>query len=149
MGKSNLQGIANGLLGTFVSRNNDIGGYWGLGILRSEAVATGQQEITIDLLIEPLAYGAARNLGERYRLWLRRMLSKQNLSLNELSVARITLRFANSFDEFPDVIKDTRGLPYQCSVELQRVSQKLYIATKVGVCALQDPSRDRQSTRAV
>lgn len=149
MARSNLQGIANGLLGAFVSRNNDIDGYWGLGMLRSEAAQARQQEITINLLIEQTGTSAVRTCSVRYRKWLEAILSKQHLELRDLSVAAITIRFADSFDDFPGLVKDTRGLPYMCSVELRRPSRKMYVSTKIGVCALHDPSKDRRSTRVL
>jgi hypothetical protein len=36
-----LKSVAAGLLGSFVSRNNDIGGYWGIGVLCRDTAAMG------------------------------------------------------------------------------------------------------------
>lgn len=48
--------IADGLVRSFVSRNNDVNGYWGIGKLYSHIVTTGVEELKIHLLrrsIEP------------------------------------------------------------------------------------------------
>lgn len=48
--------IADGLVSSFVSRNNDVYGYWGIGKLYSHMVSTRSMELKIDLLqrtIEP------------------------------------------------------------------------------------------------
>lgn len=147
MAKSNFQNIVNGLLGTFVSRNNDIDGYWGLGILRSTVEARGGQQVEINLLSADSQNGPIELSKKKYRSWLEKSLTKQGLAISSLSVAQIKVRFATSFEEFPEVIKDTRGLPYECTVEIGRGAEKLYAARKVGVCATHDPSKDRKSTR--
>ena len=45
-----LKGIAAGLAGTFISRNNDVDGYWGMGVIYSEVSARGVSAVTFSLL---------------------------------------------------------------------------------------------------
>jgi len=45
-----LKGAALGVLGSFVSRNNDVDGYWGIGKLYSHALRTDAKTIAIDLV---------------------------------------------------------------------------------------------------
>jgi len=47
-----LSNIATGVLGSFVSRHNDIGGYWALGLLDREALSSGRAKTTLELLAE-------------------------------------------------------------------------------------------------
>ena len=46
-----LKGIAAGLAGTFISRNNDVDGYWGMGVIYSEVSARGVSAVTFSLLV--------------------------------------------------------------------------------------------------
>jgi hypothetical protein len=149
MGKSKLKGIVSGLLGTFVSRNNDIDGYWGLGVLRKLAESNGLAQIEIDLLCEDEEAEAIESCKTRYRRWLQTTLAKNNLSQRSLRSARIRIHFAEGFSAYPDAIRDTRGLPYECLVEIRRDDGGTYVASKVGVCMPHDPSRESKSNRSV
>ena len=148
MGKSNLKGIAHGLLGTFISRNNDIGGYWGLGVLRKLAESNGLNQIEIDLLCEDEESEAIECCKRRYSHWLETNLERTGLTLGSLRVARIRLRFANDFGAYPNAIRDTRGFPYECLVEIRRVSNRSEIVSRVGVCAAHDPLRESRCNRS-
>ena len=147
MGKSNLQGIAHGLLGTFVSRNNDIDGYWGLGVLRKLAESNGLDQIEIDLLCENDEAESINSCKTRYRRWLAMNLEKNGHTLDSLQVARIRLRFASDFSAYPNAIRDTRGFPYECLVEVIRGDGPAYVARKIGVCAPHDPLKEGKSYR--
>jgi hypothetical protein len=145
--RSELQNIANGLLGTFVSRNNDIDGYWGLGMLRSFADSTGVQQLTIDLLETNAQPHVIESCKQRFRDWLRQALEKQSASVESLTTAQIKVSFFSTFESFPSLVKDTRGLPYECFVEIRVGTGTTSNATKLGVCAPNDPQVDRISAR--
>jgi hypothetical protein len=49
-----LNGIAGNLLGSFVSRNNEVAGYWAIGKLCAIALQTANGEISIELLTKRL-----------------------------------------------------------------------------------------------
>ena len=142
MGKSSLQGIVNGLLSTFVSRNNDIGGYWGLGVLRKLAESNGLDQIEIDLLCEDDETEAIESCKNRYRLWLGTNLDRNGRSLDSILSARIRLRFSSDFEAHPNAIQDTRGFPYECLVEVRCDPDRGYRAMKIGVCEPHDPERE-------
>jgi len=140
---------ASGLLGTFTSRNNDIDGYWGIGILRLFAYRHKLSTLTLDLLNRRLSFLPESPVGyaeEIYQKWLRSSLKKSKIDIGEVIRADINLRFS-TFEEFPDVIRDTRGEPYVCTVTIVRRGERTYTASKVGCCALHDPKKDRRSTR--
>jgi hypothetical protein len=42
--------VADGLISSFVSRNNDVYGYWGIGKLYSHMLSSGSMKLTIDLI---------------------------------------------------------------------------------------------------
>ena len=147
--RKQLKGIAHGLLGTFISRYNDIDGYWGLGVLRRCASNNNLSKIIIDLLVQSrdFAIDSPVSFTERtYRSWLFNTLEKVGLDSGVLERAEIHLVFG-TFSEFPKVVRDTRGEPYQCRVLLKFKDGPLYSASKLGVCAVHDPAKDRRSTR--
>jgi len=45
-----FKNIASGLIGSFISRNNDVLGYWGIGKLYSHMLLTKTMQIDIDLI---------------------------------------------------------------------------------------------------
>lgn len=149
--RNQLKGIALGLLGTFVSRNNDIYGYWGIGILKLCAVKNGLSKIVLDLLEQSSGFDADSpvHIAEKtYQSWLFRTFEKVGLDTKKLERAEIHVEFS-TFDEFPNAIRDTRGEPYECSVIIKSKVGASYVVSKIGVCAEHDPAKDRQRTRVV
>ena len=135
------------MIGTFVSRNNDIEGYWGLGMLRSFADSTGVQQLTIDLLQTNTEPPVIESCKQHHRAWLRETLAKKNISIESLFTAQIKVSFFSTFDSFPDLVKDTRGLPFECFVEIRVGKGTTSNATKLGVCSPNDPQVERRSAR--
>lgn len=141
-----LRSIASGLLGTFVSRNNDIGGYWGMGVLKKLAVDNGVSRFLMDLSHRPgesAEIPIIARLEERYRKRLIGLLDCVGGDVGELDRADIQIQFY-TFEEYPNAIRDTRGEPYVCSVLLTTKNGKSYRATKLGVCAQHNPLLDRK-----
>ncbi len=48
-GSKRLNDVPHGLLGKFASRNNDIKGYWGIGVLKQYAVKYDLTKLIFDL----------------------------------------------------------------------------------------------------
>lgn len=147
MSKANLQNVANGLLGTFVSRYNDIGGYWALGILRSIVERRGGDRIEIDLLKTTEGDPSIQLIARKYEEWLEKRLREVQILLEDMSIARIEIEFLSTFDGYQDLVKDTRGFPYKCTVKIRRGEQKRYVANKCGVCATHDPTKEQKSVQ--
>ena len=143
-----LKGIAHGLLGTFVSRNNDIGGYWGLGVLRLFAERNALSEINIDLLGETFdsLHSTVAATEATYVEWFGQAIAKKGIDARNLAKAEINLRFS-TLEEFPDVVRDPRGEPYLCTITIVRGNGITDIVSKIGCCESHDPSKDRRSTR--
>jgi hypothetical protein len=148
MGLKALKGIAHGLLRTFVSRNNDLNGYWGLGVLRLFSETNRMPVITLELLDkEPnLSDSPIHATRDIYQKWFYSAIEKFGIYRSEIAQASISIRFS-TFDELPSTVRDTRGEPYECIVNIVRVDGKKYQASKVGVCALHDPAKERRRLR--
>lgn len=94
MGKKRLlKNIAYGILSSFLSRNNDVNGYWGIGKLYSIMVISKSLKIEIDLIkrtISP-ANNELNVLVSNYSDYLINELRIQNINRNYLSEAKIEI----------------------------------------------------------
>lgn len=134
-----LKNIACGLIGTFVSRNNDIHGYWGIGVLRALAARSGDTKVTIDIFGDNTSDPSLSFIASKYGRWIVERVESEKIHVENLS-GIIELRFT-PFEEFPDTVRDTRGDPYVCTVTLLD-GTKRYSATKIGVCEIHDPTKE-------
>jgi hypothetical protein len=78
--RKNIKGVALGLLGTFVSRNNDIDGYWDIGVLRLYSEKHHLSTLTFDLLnsLNSLESKSPISVTEvKYQSWLRKALENR------------------------------------------------------------------------
>lgn len=148
--RKKLKGIAHGLLTAFVSRNNDIDGYWGLGILRLFAEKNEISVVTLDLINKTpnLPEESPVQVAEdRYREWFQNELVKAGVDAARIARAEINIQFS-TFEEFPAAIRDTRGAPYLCTVIIARHDGPTISVAKLGCCEAHNPRKDLRSTRA-
>ncbi len=145
--RGELKDVASGLLGSFVSRNNDVDGYWSLGLLRSLADRRGRRTLRLDLIArtaEPSEELVDR-LAARYGDMLGRHLARRGIAASAVVEAEVEIEFdtpASIFSSLP-----TYGTPTRCSVRLlddRGREQRQSIRT---ACAPHDPSRESRSRR--
>jgi hypothetical protein len=141
-----LKGLACGLVETFVSRNNDVSGYWGIGKLYREAGERLASSVTIDLLdpsssaIGPVAQAVQLHYVSR----LEHMASNAGVSLSQ---AQITVEFG-TFGSCPPPASSSYGDPFICTVSLIGPNGRKYEAYRAGRCAPHDSARESRSNRA-
>lgn len=148
-GQKQLKNIAYGLLATFVSRNNNIYGYWGLGVLRSYVTKHHLEEISVNLLAQnpdSVPSSPVDMVARYYQKWLFEKLDSAGIDPTELKSAEISIRFS-TYDEIPEVRRDTWGEPYKCLVTIATQKGITYSASKIGVCAKHNPLVEFRSTR--
>src|SRR5690349_19770804 len=115
-----LKGLANGLVETFISRNNDVSGYWGIGQLYREALDQEQSEVSLDLLgnrAQPNGPIGAAVLMQ-YRSYISARLSRHQMSLADLSEAKIEINFG-TFGACRPPHYYSFGDPFFCRVSLR------------------------------
>lgn len=147
--RNQLNGVAKGLLGSFMSRNNDIDGYWGIGKLHKHSIRHGQVIVELDL-IEQSINPEDSHLRDSARAYLQKLLfmvSKVNLSSASIQSAKIFLHFNRSEITRSQVPQTTHGSPYSCEVQIITINGKKFQAVDFGWCDPHDPSRERKSTR--
>jgi hypothetical protein len=90
-----LDDVAAAILGSFVSRNNDVDGYWALGLLRSLADATGVSEFRLDVLRGETEPGAPlpQLLSQEYHGALQRHLAVRRIQPARIVEAEIIVTF--------------------------------------------------------
>jgi|JI10StandDraft_1071094.scaffolds.fasta_scaffold74687_5 hypothetical protein len=142
-----LQDVASGLLGSFVSRNNDVGGYWGIGRLCQLAEHCRTDEVNLDFvegavvpassIFDRLLAGYAARLAGR--------LSSQGIPPGWVRLASINLNFDPRHPLDRRVPISTWGKLYRASVVIEDDKGKCHQVTTYGYCAPHDQTRESKS----
>ena len=142
-----LNHMAAGLLGSFVSRNNDIQGYWALGVLYTDAQGSGKR-VELDLLsgsaqpATPVCTGLARGWEHR----LRQAISALDISMDDLASATVSVEFDRR-----DIALGPNdfgiGEPFLCSLRLSSKDGRVSLRTIPGRCRPHDQFFGSRSTR--
>jgi len=141
--------LSYALLGTFVSRNNDVDGYWAIGRLRAESERLASPILLLDILkgtSQPDARDS-RIVASFYREWIRTRIEKFT---NPAAVAAVLVRLDFTPDAPLKVSRETStyGKPYMCEVSVVSTTGGTRTSSHIGRCAPHDPHREHRSTRA-
>ena len=144
--RSELQGIANNLASWFVSRNNDVNGYWALGPLYLHAKHTSQQSVIAPILPRPVA-----TLGEPIRTitfnsekLLVHMLQKQRLPPGWIASASILVEFESSIARPRFLAPHGTGKPHFCTATVTDDTGSTYRASTSAWCWPHNPIVESQ-----
>ena len=145
-----IKSVVNGLLGSFVSRNNDIDGYWGLGKLRSLSELYNTTSITINLKpkhgrIES-QHISLNVTTQHYASMLVSIIERCGLPSAYIADARIIVDFVVP-PTLPEPPKYTWGEPFLCTVVIIDDTGREWRASHTGRCGRHDPEREMRSTR--
>jgi hypothetical protein len=145
-----LRGIAINILGSFVSRNNDVDGYWAIGRLYDVARECRTGIVTVNLLsktIEPCGtqWDFSRML-DKYASMLGIHLEKVRVPADSLTKGAIRLSFDSAVTDArpPSYLS---GLPFRCTFELGDNAEHLLSVSHLGVARPHDPLKESRSTR--
>lgn len=145
-----LKNIASGLCSSFVSRNNDVAGYWAIGKLRSLAGEHLQTTLSIDLLalfMQPSSFEFQPALA-RYREMLARVGESSGITPGEVTAACITIDFAPPPWPRPTYVAAHQGDQFVMIVTIHADDSAAGIARHAGYCRPHDPARECRSMRA-
>jgi hypothetical protein len=143
-----INGVVAGILGSFVSRNNDIGGYWAIGKLYEHARKNQTHNLTIDLAtseilpdgleFRPMVRGYSSRLADR--------LAYYAVPMEFISIARIALAFdAAVLAARPP--SSMPGMPFRCTLEVIDKLGRGFAASHVGVARPHNPLKETRSAR--
>jgi hypothetical protein len=134
-------GAATSLLESFVSRNNDVGGYWAIGQLCRHALKTRVTRIDIDLLSRTISPANERlkAVVEAYARRLEKQCAAQRVPFDWLFGATISIEFEPQAGQ--------RTYAYECAVTLTDDIRNPRTARSTGSCWPHDPAMEYRSTR--
>jgi hypothetical protein len=143
-----LSNIASGVLGSFVSRNNDFGGYWALGLLYLEAMKTGCSRSRIDLLEETRGGPSplVEALTSKYRGMAFASMQRRELPAAWLKAAAIEIQFeAPGIGTLPLAVRER---PFVAEMKVTTDRGREFLVRHIGKCWPHDPKREIRSLRA-
>ena len=147
--RKKLKGVAAGVLGAFVSRNNDLGGYWAIGKLHSLAKLSHGNTVSFDLVPR---YGASQHqdinsVAASYSGILVSLLHKHEFGQGVVSSAAISLQFETSGVKFSSLPHRTDVYPFLCSLAIVDDCGKTHTASVTGWSSPHNPSVEHRSNR--
>lgn len=149
--RKEIKGIAAGFVSHFISRNNDIDGYWGLGILYRHAARNRTNKVEIDLIagtMNPKSNSLQSSVGRWHDL-IKHMFRKQEFPLTWLVSAHLTVTFDTKFvdESLPKSMRAYRGDPFTCTIELMDDENQKRVITASGRCRKHNRFRESKSAR--
>ena len=140
-----LYDVAAALLDAFLSRNNDLNGYWAVGQLRSFADAQGIDEVRLDLLRgdTPAHPDVASCVTANFRAVLERHWSIRDLPRDWLRSAEVVLVFG-AFESSREPLYLTLGDPLICAVSLVDERGRTYRCRRSARCLPHNPRREQR-----
>ncbi|MRW92277.1 hypothetical protein GJ699_19975 [Duganella sp. FT80W] len=142
-----LKSIASGLLDSFISRNNDVGGYWGIGKLCLHAQDNATSTVKLDLLSQMVFPESAEfsKLMEGYDLLLQRHLAARNIPNSWVASTIIELEFSPSEEPEKQIPVITWGSLFKLSVAIWDDRGKKYAVSAYSYCAPHDSKKEHRS----
>lgn len=143
-----IPSLAYGLLGSFVSRNNDYRGYWALGLLYARALVGNSLNVSIKLIpdADPAEDDIIRAIGARYKNWMLGAMARRSLPTHWILSADASVAFeaANVADRRLRAVGEQ---PFLASLKITTEWNKTCVVQASGSCWPHDPAREIRSAR--
>ncbi len=148
--RKELKNIVSGLFSSFISRNNDVSGYWGVGKLCLLAQHLETSVVCLDLLAQSLTPASEEfaKLAAGYHSLLQHRVAAKGLAVNCVSSATIELDFNPERPAGRYLPIVTRGDLFKLTVTLIDDRGKEYRVSGYSYCAPHDPKRELRSAGA-
>lgn len=145
--RKELKDIASGLYGSFISRNNDVAGYWGIGKLCLLAEQQDVRKVRIDLLTKSMAPASSEfaKLVSGYGSILQRHLSAKRIPGNWMSSAIIEVDYKPEHPSGKHTPIVTRGNLFRLTVTITDDMNKSHTVSGYGYCEPHDPKKEYKS----
>ncbi|MGB0843661.1 MAG: hypothetical protein ACPGVN_02845 [Alphaproteobacteria bacterium] len=145
-----IKNIADGIQTTFISRNNDICGYWAIGKLCKFASELNTKVIEIDFneSNELSSNQLLTKLVEKYCDVISRMCLNQKIPVAWLRSVKVEIAFEAEQITDPRIFfRGSYGKPFIVTVSILDDFGRLHKSVGRGLCAPHDPNRELRSTR--
>lgn len=147
--RTELQGIANALNRSFVSRNNDFRGYWSIGQLKSFTIDSGLTSMRFFLTrhkaCSPL--NLQNYIAHHYAGMLENLLMKQRLPNFWVSEASILINFDLDAEHTRLCECLTSGEPFQSHCQITDDFGHDYFSVIYGRCLSHSATQELKSAR--
>jgi hypothetical protein len=145
--RRDLKNIASGLLCSFISRNNDVGGYWGIGKLCRLAQDCETAGVKLDLLSKIVRPESAEfsKLLQGYNAFLQRYLAARKIPDCWLTSAIVELDFSPKEQPRKQVRIITRGNLFKLSVTILDDRGRKHTVSTYSYCAPHNSRKEHQS----
>jgi hypothetical protein len=142
--RKELNSIASGLYGSFISRNNDVGGYWGIGKLCLLAQQQNTHIVSLDLITQSISPKSAEfeKLVSSYCSFLLKHLSLRHIPKAWINSAVVELDFKPSHPSGKDIPILTWGRLFKLTVTIIDDRNKNHTITGYGHCGPHDPTKE-------
>jgi hypothetical protein len=131
-----LASVADGTARAFIGRNNDVGGWWALGILL-DAFPT-DSDFTLDLITGTAAPALANSdlahVGPAWATYFRWSLGRHGVPEATVRTAVLAVRFDRS-GSVPSSLPDRSDCPFMCAVRIEDVAGREFEGLASGHCS--------------
>ena len=145
--RGELKCLADGLIDSFMSRNNDIEGYWALGLLYTRALELQRKAFTLTLLGGESTAGDSlcEALRGKYGAFLSERMSRRGIPHHWIESANLTIHFEHQPATACGPVSP--GRPFLVELLLTTTFAKSLALERVGYCWPHNPSHETRSTR--
>lgn len=148
--RKELKNVASGLYGSFISRNNDVSGYWGIGKLSLLAQKNGTTTVQINLISKSIVPESLEfsKLLAGYHSFLQRHLSIRGIPSNWVVSANIELNFKPEHPSGKHIPITTWGNLFKLSVTITDDMNKNHMVYGYSYCGSHNPGKEHRSVGA-
>jgi len=134
-----FKNIAYGLISSFISRNNDVSGYWGIGKLYSLMIKSDKFKIEINLVKKSISTSNSEfnDMIHSFSQKLFNQMDKQNLQRSLLKKASIEL--ISGPENISSSIRKTALTKMKCKITITDYLDKSYTAERDVLCRKHRP----------
>jgi len=145
--RGELKCLADGLIDSFMSRNNDSAGYWALGLLYSHALELQKKIVTLTLLggESTRANSLCEALGTKYGAFLLERMSRRGIPHHWIESANLVIHFEHHTGTASGAISP--GRPFLIQLRVKTTFAKILVLERAGYCWPHNPSHETRSTR--
>ena len=147
--RNQVRGIVHDISGSFVSRNNDMDGYWAIGKLYQLAVNNEATSVYIDLKNQKIWPHSDTYNTMMIHYWesMCQQMISAHLPIHFVRRAEIFLSFYCGVPLPRANVMSELDL-YRCTIEITTDFNRQYSAVRTGRCWPHDPTKERRRGRA-
>lgn len=142
-----LKNVASGILCSFISRNNDVDGYWGIGKLCLLAQERAATNVKLDLLAEKVFPESMEflKLLEGYHVFLQRHLAARGIPGSWVESAMVDLDFDPAEPPAKQLPFITWGKLFKLTMTILDDRNITHAVSAYGYCAPHNPGKEWRS----